>query len=72
MRSELIGERHDACGAGTALATCHRHLGCESATGQGTRAGCDAVFAMCDGRMLGMNNWNHENLKKIERQNTVL
>jgi hypothetical protein len=27
---------------------------------------------MCDGRMLGMNNWNHENLKKIERQNTVL
>jgi hypothetical protein len=27
---------------------------------------------MRDGGMLGMNSWNHENLKKIERQNAVL
>jgi hypothetical protein len=64
MRCEVIGERHDACGAGAALATGHRHLGCEATTGQGTRAGCNAVFAMGDGGMLCMNNWNHENLEK--------
>ena len=72
MCGELIGERHDACGACTALATGHRHLGCEATTGQGAWAGGDAVFAMRDGGMLGMNSWNHENLKKIERQNAVL
>jgi hypothetical protein len=64
MRGEVIGERHDARGAGAALAAGHRHVRCESTTGQGTRAGCNAVFAMGDGRMLGMNSWNHENLKK--------
>ena len=62
MRGEVVGKRHDACGAGTALATGHRHLCCEAAAGQGARAGCYAVFAMRDGGMLGMNNWNHENL----------
>ena len=60
---EVIGERHDACGAGTALTAGYRHLGCEAATWQGTWAGCNAVFAMRDGGMLGMNSWNHENLK---------
>ena len=30
---EVIGERHDACGAGTALTAGHRHLGCEAAAG---------------------------------------
>ncbi len=69
---ELISERHDARSAGTALAAGHRHLGGEATAGKGTRAGCNAVFAMRDGGMLGMNSWNHENLKKIERQNTVL
>jgi hypothetical protein len=64
MCGEVIGKRHDACCAGTALATGHRDLGCEAATGQGTRAGGNAVFAMCDGGVLGMNNWNHENLEK--------
>ena len=61
---EVISERHDACGAGAALAAGHRHLCREAAAGQGARAGCNAVFAMCDGGMLGMNSWNHENLKK--------
>ena len=72
MCGEVIGERHDACCARAALATGHRHLCREAATRQGTRASCNAVFAMRDGGMLGMNSWNHENLKKIERQNAVL
>ncbi len=72
MCGEVIGERHDACGARAALATGHRHLCRKAAAGQGARAGCNAVFAMRDGGMLGMNSWNHENLKKIERQNAVL
>ena len=64
VRGEVISERHDACCACTALATGHRHLGRESATRQGTRTCCNAIFAMGDGWMLGMNSWNHENLKK--------
>ncbi len=72
MCREVIGERHDACRAGTALATGHRHLSCKTSTGQGKRAGGNAVFAMGDGWMLGMNSRNHKNLKKIERQNTAL
>ena len=64
MRGEVFCERHDARSAGTALATGHRHLGGETATGKGARAGCNAVFAMGDGGLLGMNSWNHENLKK--------
>ena len=73
MCGEVIGERHDACGSGAALATGHRHLCREAAAGQGARAGCNAVFAMCDGRMLGMNNWNHENLKnRTTKRSAVL
>lgn len=63
VRGEVINERHDACCAGTALAAGDRHLGCETATRQGTWACCNAIFAMGDGWMLGMNSWNHENLK---------
>ena len=70
---EVIGERHDACGAGTALTTGHRHLCREAAAGQGAWAGGDAVFAMRDGGMLGMNNWNHENLKnRTTKRSAVL
>ena len=63
-RSKVVNERHDASGAGTALTAGDGDLGDKPTTGQSAWAGRDAVFTKSDGLMLGMNSWNHENLKK--------
>lgn len=72
MAGKVIGEAHHAVGARAAAAAGDRDLSRKAATGQGARAGCNAVFTESDGVILNTNSGNHENLRKIERRNIAL